>query len=173
MRGKAHLPQPDIEVDGITPAHAGKRWTAPWCFTAGWDHPRTCGEKNRRANTSINLPGSPPHMRGKEGQLPLLPRRRGITPAHAGKSGSTSAGPRMTRDHPPPSGEKGDEEMGGGRPPGVTPPHRGEKDPLPQYQTRFRDHPRTCGEKLFVPIVSPSPVGSPPHMRGKDSSYHR
>ena len=46
MRGKGFLPQLRRRVEGITPAHAGKRRCASACTSSCWDHPRACGEKH-------------------------------------------------------------------------------------------------------------------------------
>ena len=45
MRGKEDGMKIRVDLDGITPAYAGKR--APWGSPCGavWDHPRLCGEK--------------------------------------------------------------------------------------------------------------------------------
>ena len=86
MRGKAVKSRKQGLQDGITPAHAGKRRIAAPVRAAPWDHPRTCGEKlNAYLQTGCNA-GSPPHMRGKEGEHIKAPFALGITPAHAGKS---------------------------------------------------------------------------------------
>ena len=71
---------------GITPACAGKRWTCKpqkeWC----WDHPRVCGEKATMQEIYRSKSGSPPRVRGKEREHPVVARFAGITPACAGKS---------------------------------------------------------------------------------------
>ena len=65
MRGKVHRRKQGKAGQGITPAYAGKRQT----LSPGWatrrDHPRVCGEKILRLNSSISMSGSPPRMRGK------------------------------------------------------------------------------------------------------------
>ena len=70
----------------ITPADAGKTFTAAKRTRLEQDHPRGCGE-NALLNTLISfILGSPPRMRGK---LPLLSEcleKSGITPADAGKT---------------------------------------------------------------------------------------
>ena len=56
-------PQPDPE--GITPAHAGKRFASLLRRSRCWDHPRACGEKLDRGHWETSCQGSPPRMRGK------------------------------------------------------------------------------------------------------------
>lgn len=49
----------------ITPARAGKRNGLPVLHLAGWDHPRTRGEKVWADGAKVDGLGSPPHTRGK------------------------------------------------------------------------------------------------------------
>ena len=106
MRGKARQNRTVGYRAGITPAHAGKSVRFPSGHCRGRDHPRACGEKELRARRCEKRLGSPPRMRGKE----PLPRRhegrRGITPAHAGKSLSFCVPKKAGRDHPRACGEK-------------------------------------------------------------------
>ena len=91
----------------ITPAHAGKRPADKSHRTSRWDHPRACGEKAIFQNILDAGMGSPPRMRGK-GMLHLISRELDrITPAHAGKSTSTTTTPTTVQDHPRACGEKG------------------------------------------------------------------
>ena len=45
MRGKALAPAPTIDIIGITPAYAGKRYRTGNEIMTQRDHPRVCGEK--------------------------------------------------------------------------------------------------------------------------------
>ena len=49
----------------ITPAHAGKRLRQQANRRRQRDHPRTRGEKNKLADGTSSISGSPPHTRGK------------------------------------------------------------------------------------------------------------
>ena len=65
MRGKGAFELLDCQLDGITPAYAGKSQRTAFPVAGGQDHPRVCGEK-----PSLCIPlrfdkGSPPRMRGK------------------------------------------------------------------------------------------------------------
>ena len=86
MRGKAVLRNRDCTALRITPAYAGKRLLQYSAGSTDRDHPRLCGEKQRRSMRYRCRPGSPPPMRGKVyvNGLKLIPD--GITPAYAGKS---------------------------------------------------------------------------------------
>ena len=50
---------------GITPACAGKSFTASVKIAPMRDHPRMCGEELFQLNCPLPLPGSPPHVRGR------------------------------------------------------------------------------------------------------------
>ena len=71
---------------GITPACAGKSFSARQSGNVEQDHPRVCGEKvSNNVNVSVHR-GSPPRVRGKVSSRPELHATFGITPACAGKS---------------------------------------------------------------------------------------
>ena len=84
-RGKVpHVSMAAIS-QGITPAWAGKRAGQCWGLCSARDHPRMGGEKLRFRVISARELGSPPHGRGKERHRRDRQKRRGITPAWAGK----------------------------------------------------------------------------------------
>ena len=85
MRGKEPVILGVFVIQGITPAHAGKR-RSDWIIRSTyWDHPRVCGEKPERFFFIPKQLGSPPRVRGKAGCESGLHQRYGITPAYAGK----------------------------------------------------------------------------------------
>ena len=47
MRGKADLPEEDLQKFRITPAYAGKSEMTTSQIACTWDHPRVCGEKQK------------------------------------------------------------------------------------------------------------------------------
>ena len=47
MRGKGIKPLTVSDVQGITPAYAGKRNARAWRQSQLGDHPRLCGEKSK------------------------------------------------------------------------------------------------------------------------------
>ena len=85
MRGKANSGFPTIDRYRITPAYAGKRITMAMLVTSGKDHPRLCGEKQKRFIRRTARSGSPPPMRGKVSISIPIPFSERITPAYAGK----------------------------------------------------------------------------------------
>ena len=85
MRGKVLREVKMVSQYGITPAHAGKSPCAIPGSGRPRDHPRACGEKNRKLRKRRKNTGSPPRMRGKGHAGESVEHRGGITPAHAGK----------------------------------------------------------------------------------------
>ena len=169
MRGKAQAEQVRRFLNGITPAYAGKRTKSSRCPPRMWDHPRVCGEKNLCILRRVEIPGSPPRMRGKAPTKTGCSCPGGITPAYAGKRTLFCLAGRRNRDHPRVCGEK---SMYSGvfyeryR---ITPAYAGKSFPAGCPRSRSRDHPRVCGEKPRRPPAAAVGIGSPPRMRGKDS----
>ena len=187
MRGKEKVGEVNTYEKRITPAHAGK--SPPPSAPSGRkkDHPRTCGEKSFKPLTGSWRRGSPPHMRGKGIDASPLVLPVGITPAHAGKSGSGCRTPGWPEDHPRACGEKaplwytqcakrGSPPRMRGKGPSVvysvckeriTPAHAGKSIQPVCIAPHSGDHPRACGEKHGAPVSLRCSTGSPPRMRGK------
>ena len=91
MRGKVADVLPLLDGFRITPAHAGKRHLLVYMLVFARDHPRPCGEKSYERHFFCKNAGSPPPMRGKDGNDLTDTKIVGITPAHAGKSGLSYA----------------------------------------------------------------------------------
>ena len=108
MRGKDRRFCATKTPAGITPAHAGKRATGATTCSSWRDHPRPCGEKQGYNAGDYHGTGSPPPMRGKAHHGAQPDRRKGITPAHAGKRRAIHGRLFPAWDHPRPCGEKGD-----------------------------------------------------------------
>ena len=127
-------------------------------------------------------------MRGKVSSAAKCRRRRGITPAHAGKRTAGGMFQRPTGDHPRACGEKRMRAMRGrgrtGSPPRmrgkvpphcsaiaiarITPAHAGKSVVIDFITGIAQDHPRACGEKFQRIFCFGYYQGSPPRMRGKD-----
>ena len=187
MRGKGIKPLTVSDVQGITPAYAGKRrGKSPVCHRTQ-DHPRLCGEKPAVSRSFSLSRGSPPPMRGKASPHSCRKSYAGITPAYAGKRHRSCAGDSRCEDHPRLCGEKMetgilDGQMMGSPPPmrgkdiyasdvvqqaGITPAYAGKSAPDTQWTHHIQDHPRLCGEKSRSPLWLATKIGSPPPMRGK------
>ena len=106
MRGKALVPVQTSPILRITPAYAGKSSSLPQNGQGFRDHPRLCGEKEKRTQINTNTKGSPPPMRGKGCSTSCVQYFTGITPAYAGKRKSPVRGDSRCQDHPRLCGEK-------------------------------------------------------------------
>ena len=106
MRGKEVQGLLQDLVGGITPAYAGK---SLWCAQGQAqerDHPRVCEEKNFLLLMTSRRSGSPPRVRGKVPNAPMISASARITPACAGKSLDDILYLPQLRDHPRVCGEK-------------------------------------------------------------------
>ena len=85
MRGKENFFKKLTDYARITPAYAGKRQKGELFVFCLQDHPRLCGEKRFEMRYIPHRTGSPPPMRGKEGDDYAGIAKARITPAYAGK----------------------------------------------------------------------------------------
>ena len=106
VRGKELFANVIVDVEGITPACAGKRRSLFSFVSADRDHPRVCGEKMPLYSVPGLYKGSPPRVRGKAVALSVSFPISGITPACAGKSRCSRLRCGVFRDHPRVCGEK-------------------------------------------------------------------
>ena len=189
MRGKVLRGPMTRRMTGITPAYAGKSRTAMCWQVICRDHPRLCGEKQRRQKSGSGSAGSPPPMRGKDNMTGRNVQRYRITPAYAGKSHSSGfryAGiwdhPRLCGEKwqmspsapsktgsPPPMRGKAEQQVSGENHGRITPAYAGKSRTGNSWTRRHRDHPRLCGEKMCHCLNVSETEGSPPPMRGKVS----
>ena len=150
MRGKVRCCMPLLRASGITPAHAGKRFTASGTTWQSRDHPRACGEKGFLLFRLFLLLGSPPRMRGKDAgyfQNGIFTR---ITPAHAGKSLSSGLYIRINGDHPRACGEKLSTGFSGVPVMGSPPRMRGKAGVALRYAFCHRITPAHAGKSTNV-----------------------
>ncbi len=189
MRGKVGSEGQAVYLKGITPAYAGKSSALCVSDVSAWDHPRVCGEKALHQRLHFAMLGSPPRMRGKAVWGGASALHTGITPAYAGKRGSTTSWRAGRWDHPRVCGEKRLQTIwvclprgspprmrGKGRPkrwecgsPRITPAYAGKSNYIKTGGQSQKDHPRVCGEKGAGACRFRSFSGSPPRMRGKGS----
>ena len=128
-------------------------------------------------------------MRGKHHLAALHHKKFRITPAHAGKTKTSSTFENLKTDHPRTCGENSpicaDVPQIDGSPPHmrgkhfiksssipenrITPAHAGKTGKAAGKNFTSSDHPRTCGENGTVKWFNDQKGGSPPHMRGKRS----
>ena len=100
-RGKESILRTRTTKARITPACAGKSCLVLCKNSSRGDHPRMCGEKPRKFRMQQRPPGSPPHVRGKDGPVYLRVCHAGITPACAGKRYTATSLPSMFTGSPP------------------------------------------------------------------------
>ena len=177
---------------GIIPAHAGNTWhTGPLVYASG-DHPRACGEHNRRRNIAVNRLGSSPRMRGTLPGKSTGLQTSGIIPAHAGNTHVVTRPITASRDHPRACGEhlvltltmlphSGSSPRMRGTPgsavsllafSGIIPAHAGNTRCHPRRSCGVRDHPRACGEHHDESHRANDKQGSSPRMRGTRLFLH-
>ena len=128
MRGKGRVVDVMKNGERITPAYAGKSAPDGCWWMLRKDHPRLCGEKWFKRETTISKRGSPPPMRGKVQTCPLERLRKRITPAYAGKSHFQFFPFCFFWDHPRLCGEKTKKRPAVSRGVGSPPPMRGKVD---------------------------------------------
>ena len=106
VRGKVPRCMAEGQRRGITPACAGKRSRGRHPPSPCPDHPRVCREKRFCDERRKALAGSPPRVRGKGLRAAAEHRRKGITPACAGKRACPWGWTCRAEDHPRVCGEK-------------------------------------------------------------------
>ena len=131
--------------------------------------------------------GSPPHARGRRFRSLPMWTGRGITPACAGKTSSSTSGRPATEDHPRMRGEDFEHgrktKLSDGSPPHargrpfsplldvyavrITPACAGKTSGTWQCCRQCGDHPRMRGEDTELENLSYTWGGSPPHARGR------
>ena len=171
----------------LIPAHAGKTdgWT--WNVSRIAAHPRSRGENAAPDGIVDPDAGSSPLTRGKQARSSPSRQRRGLIPAHAGKTGG--CGPRATPPgaHPRSRGENGyaaplrsalpgsspltrgkpDGALHVWKPRGLIPAHAGKTTSIVPRGTTVRAHPRSRGENLVQFAEQAVNAGSSPLTRGK------
>ena len=116
-------------VARITPACAGKTFSAFFLPRSEADHPRMRGEDARSIPSRMPEGGSPPHARGRRVRRREPRPGRGITPACAGKTPRRRGSDSRTPDHPRMRGEDSTFLDGFGRRRG-SPPHARGRPPI-------------------------------------------
>mgnify|MGYP000937591733 CR=1 FL=1 len=111
----------------LIPAHAGKTTMSPPLVTQHPAHPRSRGENENPPLDSANPHGSSPLTRGKLRVVRGRLRRRGLIPAHAGKTSRRTYPSPRRRAHPRSRGENIIAMMVSRRPLGSSPLTRGKR----------------------------------------------
>ena len=187
MRGKhAGNVEEALELR-LIPAHAGKTPASRSCSRWSRAHPRACGENESAGRLFPRSQGSSPRMRGKRRLGGGGGCRRGLIPAHAGKTRVARRSGSACGAHPRACGEntlrsdwrkfasgssprmRGKQTRRAQRPciGRLIPAHAG-KTAFSHYMPVISGaHPRACGENFRHQRPTRGDVGSSPRMRGK------
>ena len=156
-------------------------------------HPRSRGENRETGRIRVRSLGSSPLTRGKLPPRSARGRRRGLIPAHAGKTCFRRSVWRRGPAHPRSRGENlfspfslatraGSSPLTRGKRPGcarsrmarrLIPAHAGKTRPIFLYRTPMRAHPRSRGENASFCGRRRLSRGSSPLTRGKPCSMCR
>ena len=186
-RGKHRLPCRSSFGRRLIPAHAGKTSPPRTRPASPWAHPRSRGENIQALDSSERAWGSSPLTRGKRVCQLVTPARRGLIPAHAGKTRCLSRSTKCLRAHPRSRGENnrnsrqflpvyGSSPLTRGKPNdhrdqrregGLIPAHAGKTvERVGGYQV-LEAHPRSRGENTVTRRCHSTRHGSSPLTRGK------
>ena len=94
-----------VSCAGSSPRMRGKQGSGRKELHQGGAHPRACGENLIALRIRRSPAGSSPRMRGKPVMRIARPMRRGLIPAHAGKTPGVSLEILPYRGHPRACGE--------------------------------------------------------------------
>ena len=153
-------------------------------------HPRSRGENGHEGVNALTDQGSSPLTRGKLGLTGASPPRRGLIPAHAGKTVSATLPVGSPAAHPRSRGEnadnispallaEGSSPLTRGKPVelqtgaglgGLIPAHAGKTPTGHPAASRHPAHPRSRGENRTAAAAHPISAGSSPLTRGKHTS---
>ena len=171
----------------LIPAHAGKTICVGYCDQGPRAHPRSRGENLGVPCRFRDIAGSSPLTRGKPSDYRAGRRRRGLIPAHAGKTGGDHSGLLHGWAHPRSRGENalartcaasvvGSSPLTRGkhrksshrcRARGLIPAHAGKTCPAANASISERAHPRSRGENRYTRVRWLWRLGSSPLTRGK------
>ena len=171
----------------LIPAHAGKTNLASFSKQFDRAHPRSRGENQRGLPALRHHCGSSPLTRGKLGNQPRPPPRRGLIPAHAGKTPRVRPTRIPRPAHPRSRGENvasrtlvilasGSSPLTRGKrfplarvgvTEGLIPAHAGKTGTYVAGCSPPAAHPRSRGENGPARTLRRTPTGSSPLTRGK------
>ena len=124
-RGKREERPRSRVSNGLIPAHAGKTWPFHVHMVTVGAHPRSRGENIAPTRAADTPSGSSPLTRGKPEVRVRRVERRGLIPAHAGKTITGRAMRFMGGAHPRSRGENRPDRKAHAMPPGSSPLTRG------------------------------------------------
>ena len=172
---------------GLIPAHAGKTWSPLAATTATWLIPAHAGKTTATTSTALR-PRAHPRSRGENGFGGLIGQgglgsspltrgkhshglggvvRRGLIPAHAGKTSPLLTPPAYTRAHPRSRGENFALVVPMVFAGGSSPLTRGKPADASAGGAGGVAHPRSRGENRVAFLYHHMVLGSSPLTRGK------
>ena len=186
-RGKHQRRVLPADYRGLIPAHAGKTRSCSSNPPARGAHPRSRGENSSWDHSRTMFRGSSPLTRGKHALATVFATRRGLIPAHAGKTFFSALSAVLIWAHPRSRGENhpispaaqartGSSPLTRGkhrssarraRSCGLIPAHAGKTVGRGRGRAERGAHPRSRGENCFIARVSRAFSGSSPLTRGK------
>ena len=169
-RGARGLHHQFLCLVGIIPACAGSTRPRGCRSASRWDHPRMRGEHLLPQLQLVLVAESSSHARRAHGVLHRRPRDRGIIPACAGSTSTSSGRACRRRDHPRMRGEHGPRHIvqpldlgssphargapqgaqGAQGDSGIIPACTGSTWQTPTRACTSRDHPRMRGEHVSL-----------------------
>ena len=151
----------------LIPAHAGKTAGPPPAKPSGAAHPRSRGENAAQGGGGPEQVGSSPLTRGKLGNGVERLRRRGLIPAHAGKTTAASTCAPSHPAHPRSRGENMGCHSRGGHGVGSSPLTRGKRCGCGRAVLQPRLIPAHAGKTCSRANSASAFAGSSPLTRGK------
>ncbi len=169
MRGSQVKDNGATDKPGIIPAHAGLTSSEYTAYRADRDHPRACGAHKQIEATGDPELGSSPRMRGSLMKQAVERRLLGITPAHAGLTGRSTALIPAAKDHPRACGAHFQLWKRARKSKGSSPRMRGSRFLLLEVVNNVGIIPAHAGltESLYHAIYNL--IGSSPRMRGSQT----
>ena len=166
-RGKHRLPCRSSFGRRLIPAHAGKTSPPRTRPASPWAHPRSRGENIQALDSSERAWGSSPLTRGKRVCQLVTPARRGLIPAHAGKTRCLSRSTKCLRAHPRSRGENNRNSRQFLPVYGSSPLTRGKPNDHRDQRREGGLIPAHAGKTCRRGEVPPRGFGSSPLTRGK------
>ena len=128
MRGKRPERVDELPEPGLIPAHAGKTSLNRAARSRSGAHPRSRAENPATCGSCVAVAGSSPLTQGKHEHAGRNLRRRGIIPAHAGKTLISGSSRPRAWVHPRSLEENMGTVFGGVAGAGSSPPTRGKRN---------------------------------------------
>ena len=152
---------------GLIPAHAGKTPDRACGAGPSWAHPRSRGENQDENIVNLSKQGSSPLTRGKLSDHAASVNRRGLIPAHAGKTRQWRARSPCQRAHPRSRGENAGGQDDSGSWSGSSPLTRGKLTTRVTHQKGPGLIPAHAGKTRQIRATMLVYSGSSPLTRGK------